>query len=160
GTVQTTEEEIYGSGVVAVSPPTEWLARGAAGVPGNISIQSPRGNIVATLGGILQLALGGRSFCGPSITLVAGIAGSGSGAAFPGDIDLGVNGAIGGTISITANGSVHGSAVSNSCSTYTETELLVAAGAPLHLSSSVRLLPPLAYQWYKSGAMIDGATRS
>jgi filamentous hemagglutinin family protein len=99
-------EQVYASGIVAstlVDPsqvPDETIA------PGNITVQTPRGNIIASLGGILQDALNGNVSAGPIITLEAGSPG------FTGNINLGESGVIGGTVNVTANGNVTGLIIS------------------------------------------------
>ena len=75
-------------------------------VPGDITVLAPRGNISASLGGILQEALDGSITAGPTIDLVAGtLATPASGTpgqpgyspgspGYAGNIDLGNSGVI------------------------------------------------------------------
>ena len=120
-------ESVYGSGILAntlVLPPAgESLPPGAAAVPGNITVQTPRGNIVATLGGITQEALDGNISAGPTVTLNAGTFPSGTIntpdylPGYIGNIDLGQSGVIGGTVNVTANGNISGLIISRQEST-------------------------------------------
>ena len=120
-------EAVAGSGILATTlatpnpeyqtyskPGTDWPAERAA-VPGNITVEAPQGNITSTLGGITQQALNGNIDGGPTVTLIAGTLPTGKpgdldyAPGYPGNIDLGQSGVIGGTVNITANGNVNGS---------------------------------------------------
>jgi hypothetical protein len=109
---QIQEPRPFGSGILAISPTAEWQAPGSDSLPGNITVETPRGNIVSTLGGIQQIALNGSVAGGPSITLTAGTPASDGSTGYPGNIQLGHGGVIGGTIDITAQGSISGLIVS------------------------------------------------
>ena len=102
----------FGSGVLALTPSKEYQAVGGSGLPGNITITTPRGDIVSSIGGIQQYALNGDVAGGPTITLTAGTKASGGSPAIPGNVDLGSGGVIGGTINITAQGNVKGLIIS------------------------------------------------
>ncbi|MDB6109494.1 MAG: hypothetical protein JWR69_1244, partial [Pedosphaera sp.] len=102
----------YGSGILALSPTAAFQAPGGNGLPGNITVSTPQGDIVSTLGGISQYALNGSIDGGPTITLTAGTPASGGSPAIPGNILLGAGGVIGGTVNITAQGNVEGLIVS------------------------------------------------
>ena len=93
----------FGSGIMAISPTAEYQVAGGTGLPGNITITTPEGDIVSTLGGIQQFALNGNVASGPTITLSAGTPGG-----HAGNVDLGSGGVIGGTVNITAEGSIKG----------------------------------------------------
>jgi hypothetical protein len=93
---------------MAISPSAEYQVAGGTGLPGNITIETPQGDIVSTLGGIQQIALNGSVASGPTITLSAGTAGSGGSSGYAGNVDLGSGGVIGGTVNITAQGSIKG----------------------------------------------------
>jgi filamentous hemagglutinin family protein len=110
GTIE--DPKPFGSGILAVSPTSDWLAPGASALPGNITVATPRGSILSTLGGIQQYALNGSIAGGPTITLNAGTPPSAGSAGYPGDVDLGNGGVIGGTINITAQGSISGLIIS------------------------------------------------
>ncbi|HZV33283.1 MAG TPA: filamentous hemagglutinin N-terminal domain-containing protein [Verrucomicrobiae bacterium] len=113
----TEEDPIYGSGVVAVSLPKDLQTPGGNPLPGNITIKTPRGNIISEQAGILQLALDGSIAGGPSVTLTAGTPASGNSPAIPGNIDLGDSGLIGGTVNLTAQGNINGLVISRQNST-------------------------------------------
>jgi hypothetical protein len=102
----------FGSGILAISPTSDWLAPGASALPGNITVETPHGNILSTLGGIQQYALNGSIAGGPTITLNAGTPASSGSAAYAGNVVLGDGGVIGGTINITAQGSISGLIIS------------------------------------------------
>ena len=99
-------EQVYANGIVASTLVDPSQVPGGAVAPGNITVQAPRGNIIANLGGILQDALNGNVSAGPTITLDAGSPG------FTGNINLGESGVIGGTVNVTANGNVTGLIIS------------------------------------------------
>ncbi|HEX9046822.1 MAG TPA: hypothetical protein VF988_07330, partial [Verrucomicrobiae bacterium] len=106
----------YGSGILALSPSrryqvTPGSTRNGSELPGNITVMTPNGNIVSSQGGIAQFALNGNVAGGPTINLVAGTPGV---AATPsqGNINLGQGGVIGGTVNLTAQGSIKGLIVS------------------------------------------------
>jgi filamentous hemagglutinin family protein len=98
----------FGSGIMAISPTAQYQVAGGTGLPGNITIETPQGDIVSTLGGIQQIALNGSIAGGPTITLTAGTPGG-----HAGNVDLGSGGVIGGTINITAQGSIKGMILSH-----------------------------------------------
>ncbi len=102
----------FGSGIMAISPTAQYQAADSSGLPGNITVSTPQGDIVSTLGGIQQFALDGSIAGGPTITLNAGTPASGGSPGHAGNIDLGSGGVIGGTINISAQGSISGLIVS------------------------------------------------
>jgi hypothetical protein len=106
----------YGSGILALSPTAVYQMPDSSGLPGNITVETPDGNIVSTLGGISQFALDGSIAGGPTVTLTAGTPGI---PASPnqGNIDLGQGGVIGGTVNLTAQGSISGLIISRQNST-------------------------------------------
>jgi len=120
-------EYVYGSGIVAntLLPPDAGVKfpANAAKLPGNITVETPQGNITASLGGITQEALDGNIGGGPTITLTAGtfptgkVGQPGYFAGYPGNIDLGESGVIGGTVNVSANGNVTGLVISRQAST-------------------------------------------
>jgi filamentous hemagglutinin family protein len=124
-------EFAYGSGIIAntLVPPNPdpkvksiWPPNPAK-LPGNITVVTPQGDIVASLGGILQEALDGSITAGPTVTLTAGTPASGTpgqpgySPGYVGNIDLGSSGIIGGTVNLTANGNISGQVVSRQNST-------------------------------------------
>jgi len=98
----------FGSGIIAISPTAQWQTAGGNPLPGNITVDTPNGDIVSTLGGIQQFALNGSVAGGPTITLTAGTSPSANSPGYPGNVDLGQGGVIGGTVNISAQGSVKG----------------------------------------------------
>jgi filamentous hemagglutinin family protein len=98
----------FGSGIVAISPSSKYQVVGSDGLPGNITVETPHGDIVSTLGGIQQFALNGDISGGPTITLTAGTPATDGSPAYKGNVDLGAGGVIGGTVNITAQGNIEG----------------------------------------------------
>ncbi len=120
GTPEFYDEYVLGSGILADS-----LATGStvvdyppAGVPvgtapGNITVETPQGDITSTLGGILQQSLNGNFPTGPTIDLYAGTPYNNDWTSkqpplYVGNIDLGTAGAIGGTVNVKATGNFSG----------------------------------------------------
>jgi filamentous hemagglutinin family protein len=110
-------EYVYANGIVAETLVSAGQMPGSAQVPGDITIETPRGDILASQGGILQEALNGNISSGPTVTLAAGTAPSEGSAGYPGNIDLGNSGVIGGTVNLKANGNITGLVVSRQNST-------------------------------------------
>jgi len=102
----------FGSGIIAISPTAPYRTTGDQGLPGNITVVTRQGDIVSTLGGIQQFALNGNVAGGPTITLTAGTRPSDGSPGHAGNVDLGSGGVVGGTINITAQGSISGLIVS------------------------------------------------
>jgi filamentous hemagglutinin family protein len=100
----------YGSGILAEYPTKKYQTPGATG-PGNITVETPKGNITSALGGISQFALDANIGGGPTINLDAGTPGV-TATADQGNVLLGGGGVIGGTINIDASGNVQGLIVS------------------------------------------------
>jgi hypothetical protein len=111
-------EQIYASGIAAETLVGAGQIPGAAALPGNITVTTPRGDILANQGGILQEALNGNVAGGPKITLTAGTKSVGTlgqpgyQPGYVGNIDLGNSGVIGGSIYATANGNIKGLIIS------------------------------------------------
>ncbi len=98
---------IPGSGILATSYPQ--LAFGeTSGQIGNITVETPQGNIVANQGGIAQLALGPVAHNNATIDLVAGSKNSDGSVAFLGDVEASGSGVIGGQVNISATGDIVG----------------------------------------------------
>lgn len=112
GTATTEYEYIYGSGILATCYPDSSSVPGAADLPGNITVLTPRGDISSSQGGITQEALNGNTAAGPTVTLTAGtLPGNGS-PGYGGNINLGDSGVIGGTVNLQANGNISGLVIS------------------------------------------------
>ncbi len=101
----------YGSGILAEYPTKKYQTPGGSGLPGNITVITPKGNIVSSRGGISQFALDGSIAGGPIVNLIAGTKGV---TATPdqGNIILGEGGVVGGTVNLTASGNIQGLIVS------------------------------------------------
>ena len=112
-----TEPRPYGSGILAMSPTAAYQTPGGGGLPGNITVETPHGDILSTLGGIQQIALNGSIAGGPTITLTAGTPPSAGSPGYAGNVRLGAGGVVGGTVNITAQGDIQGLIVSHQNST-------------------------------------------
>ncbi len=123
GEAQVYREAVFGSGIVADTLIDPSQVPDSAVIPGNVTVETFQGDINANLGGILQEALDGNVSAGPTITLVAGTASSGTfgqpgySPGYGGNINLGQAGAIGGTVNATAygtqpNGNINGLVIS------------------------------------------------
>lgn len=101
-------EVVYGCGIIADTlVPGHNMPPNAAALPGNITVKTPRGDILGSLGGITQEALNGNLASGPTVDLEAGTFPSGNNPGYAGNIDMGsTGGVIGGTINASANGSI------------------------------------------------------
>lgn len=135
---------VYGSGIVAASLPQNLDSSGVAVLPGNITVDTPKGNIASTQAGILQYALDGSTTSGPFIKLTAGTPavednnGNIITPAIPGNIDLGSSGIIGGTVDLSAQGNITGAIISRQDSTVNTTGNFtgtVLAGGTANLSA-------------------------
>jgi filamentous hemagglutinin family protein len=104
-------EYVYANGIVADTLINPSKVPDSAHIPGNITVKTPQGDILASQGGILQEALNGNISAGPTINLNAGSPG------FIGNITLGDSGVIGGTVVVTASGGVTGLVISRQNST-------------------------------------------
>jgi hypothetical protein len=96
---------------LAEFPIQKYQLPGGQTQPGNIIVETPNGNIISSRGGISQFALNNTIGGGPSVTLTAGTPDV---PASPdqGNIRLGLGGVVGGTINVTAQGTVEGLIVS------------------------------------------------
>jgi filamentous hemagglutinin family protein len=134
-------EEVFANGIAAETLLDPSQIPGSATVPGNITVFTPQGDIIANEGGIKQEALNGTAPSGPTITLTAGtplVPGDFLNLAGPplyvGNIDLGTLGAIGETVIAQATGNITGKVVSRHNATITSQTvgslLVVAGGTP------------------------------
>ena len=104
GQVSSTSQPIAGSGILATTLPDAPISENV----GNITVETPQGNIVASEGGIVQAPLNGNVAPGPKVTLVAGTQDSAGKVVYAGNIDVTGSGVIGGTVDLTAAGSING----------------------------------------------------
>ena len=112
GNVQSAYDFIPGSGILATSFPEPVYGAGPAHI-GNITIETPQGNIEASQGGIVQVALGPVANNNASITLTAGSKNPDGTVAFVGDVDASGSGVIGGQVNISATGNINGLVVAS-----------------------------------------------
>jgi hypothetical protein len=121
GKATSYQEPVFANGIVAETLMNPSIP-GSAILPGNITIQTPRGDILASAGGILQEALSGNVEApGPTITLVAGTLPSGTSPGYAGNISLGSAGVIGGSVNASANGNISGVVITRQDSTINAT---------------------------------------
>jgi hypothetical protein len=76
-------------------------------------VETPKGDIVASRGGIKQLALGPTANQDVSINLIAGSRNSDGTVAYVGDVDAAGSGVVGGQVNITATGDINGLVVAS-----------------------------------------------
>ena len=129
------DEAVVGNGIVAytlVAPPTGGsLPPGSAEIPGDITVETPQGDIVADQGGITQEALHGDFSGTPSVNLTAGTFPSGTPGSpnyspgYAGNINLGQAGVIGGNVNVSANGNVEGLIISRDNTTIIATKQVI-----------------------------------
>jgi hypothetical protein len=112
GEVEYTRDEIPGSGILATTYP-ELVYGAVPGQPGNITVETPQGDIVAAAAGIAQLALGPASHPDATINLDAGSKNSDGTVAYVGNVDASGSGVVGGQVNITATGNVNGLVVAS-----------------------------------------------
>jgi filamentous hemagglutinin family protein len=122
GMAEFYSEAVAGSGILASTLVDPSQVPGGSALPGNITVNTPQGDIVADLGGILQEALNGNVAGGPTIDLTAGTPAGGdwnskSPPLYIGNIDFGNSGVIGGAITIKATGKIKGVVISRQNST-------------------------------------------
>jgi hypothetical protein len=121
GKAASYQEPVFANGIVAETLMNPSIP-GSAILPGNITVQTPRGDILASAGGILQEALSGNVEApGPTITLVAGTLPSGTSPGYVGNISLGSAGVIGGSVNAAANGNISGLVITRQDSTINAT---------------------------------------
>lgn len=101
---------IPGSGILATTfPPSLDPGFPASVNPvGDITVSTPRGDIVANAGGIVQIPLNGVSSQSGTVTLRAGTRDAQGNVAHVGNIDTSGSGVIGSTVSLDASGSIRG----------------------------------------------------
>jgi filamentous hemagglutinin family protein len=107
GQVLYLNEEIPGSGILATSYP-ELVPGETSSQIGNITVETPKGDIEASQGGIVQLALGTVANNDAAINLNAGSKSSDGSVAYVGNVDASGSGVVGGQVNITATGNVNG----------------------------------------------------
>lgn len=112
GQVADLTEVIPGSGILATSFPQ--LVYGETSLQvGNITVETPRGDIVASQGGISQLALGSAADNNATINLSAGSKYPDGSVAYVGSVDASGSGVVGAQVNITATGNINGLVVAS-----------------------------------------------
>jgi hypothetical protein len=123
GEVTTPTQQMNGSGIMA----TTLFGSPHSLLVGNITVDTPEGNIVASLGGISQNPENGNTSLTPTINLTAG-----------GDIDASGSGVIGINVNAKAGGSIDGLFISSGNSTIqsaTSINATVVAGGTATLNA-------------------------
>ena len=100
--VETFTDYIPGSGILATT-----FSYGSAKV-GDVAVSTPRGDILARAGGVVQASFNGTPTSGSSVRLVAGTKATDGDPGFAGSIDASKSGVIGGNVSLEATGPVVG----------------------------------------------------
>jgi hypothetical protein len=112
GQIRYSSATIPGSGIIASSYPIDVPGELPSRV-GNISVQTPHGDILASQGGIVQVALGSASGRDASISLQAGSTDP-DGTVHVGKIVATGSGVIGGNVDLKATGDIEGVVVAQS----------------------------------------------
>jgi filamentous hemagglutinin family protein len=97
-------QPIAGSGIMALTLPDAPLNE----TVGNITIETPRGDITASQGGVVQDALNGNRSLSPTVTLTAGTRDASGAILYAGNIDAGGSGVIGVNTKLNAAGDIKG----------------------------------------------------
>lgn len=100
--VETFTDYIPGSGILATT-----FSYGSTQV-GNVTVSTPRGDILAKSGGVVQASFNGTSSASSSVKLTAGTKANGTDPGYSGSIDASKSGVIGGNVSLEATGPVVG----------------------------------------------------
>jgi Immunoglobulin I-set domain len=151
-------EDVYGSGIIANTLVPGTAAEGyppagvgIASVPGNITVETPEGNITTTEGGITQIALDGNLAAGPTISLSAGSPG------YVENIYIGESGVIGGTVNITATGGIVGQGFLETTPN-TQSNVTAVAGTNIEFLVNASGSQPISYQWFENGSSLPSQT--
>ncbi len=108
--ILTDVETIPGSGVLATTFPPSLnpaFPRSLTTV-GDILVETPRGDIIASAGGIVQIPLNGIGSSLGTVTLRAGTKDANGNVVYVGNIDAGGSGVIGSTVNLEATGDIAG----------------------------------------------------
>src|SRR5262249_10099708 len=106
GEVLHARATIPGSGILATSYPVDVPGQSRSRI-GNISVETPHGDIIASHGGIVQVALGSLSSRDAKISLTAGSTDP-DGTVHEGKIVATGSGVIGGRVELKATGDIQG----------------------------------------------------
>ncbi|MBU6402054.1 MAG: hypothetical protein KGS61_17185, partial [Verrucomicrobia bacterium] len=110
GQVKTYTPTIPGSGILATTfpPSLDPSIPNSPNPVGDILVEAPRGNITASAGGIVQVALNGVDSSAASVKLVAGSTDANGKVLYPGSIDATGSGVIGANVDLEASAGVKG----------------------------------------------------
>ncbi len=75
---------------------------------GNVTLETPRGDIISSKGGIVQIAYNGNQSLNTSVTLKAGTVDAQGNVIYRGNVDVRGSGVIGGNVKVEASGNVDG----------------------------------------------------
>jgi len=112
GNVVDLYDVIPGSGLLATSFP-QLVYGQPSGHVGNIAVETPEGNIIASQGGIVQLALGPVANNDATINLIAGSKSSDGNVSYVGNVYATGSGVVGGQVNISATGNIDGLVVAS-----------------------------------------------
>lgn len=101
---------IPGSGILATTfpPPLDPAFPASLNPVGNITVEAPRGDIIANAGGVIQMSLNGIGRDGRTVTLRAGTKDAEGNVIHVGSIDATGSGVIGSTVKLEATGNITG----------------------------------------------------
>jgi filamentous hemagglutinin family protein len=109
-TIKTYTPTIPGSGILATTFPTSLDPTFPASVNnvGDILVETPRGSIIASAGGVVQIPLNGVGNNLGTVTLRAGTKDASGKVVYVGNIDASGSGVIGSTVQLEASGDIKG----------------------------------------------------
>lgn len=108
--ILTYSPTIPGSGILATTfpPPMDPAFPASLNPVGNITVEAPRGDIVANAGGVVQISLNGLGRDGRIVTLRAGTLDDEGNVVYVGNIDATGSGVIGTSVKLEATGDISG----------------------------------------------------
>ncbi|MCC7375548.1 MAG: filamentous hemagglutinin N-terminal domain-containing protein [Verrucomicrobiales bacterium] len=111
--VRSYTSTLPGSGILATSFPSspDSTFPASSVLVGNILVETPRGDIRAQAGGIVQIPLNGRESPDRTVILRAGSRDADGHSSAPGNLDLRGSGVVGSTVILEANGDILGTVV-------------------------------------------------
>ena len=114
GQIKTYTPTIPGSGILATTfpHPLDKTFPDSLNTVGNITVLTPRGDIIASAGGIVQASLNGVKSPDSKVTLIAGSTDASGKVLYTGNVDASGSGVIGANVRIKATGSIKGLVVS------------------------------------------------
>lgn len=101
---------IPGSGILATTfpPSLDPAFPNSQATVGDILVETPRGDIIASAGGVVQVPLNGIGSSAGTVTLRAGTRDASGNVVYAGNIDASGSGVIGSTVKLEASGSIKG----------------------------------------------------